>query len=303
MKAINTVILFLVALSAAFSYPISPRPLRKLMLESEYIIVGYVRDIRSIKESKDSWVDAIADIDVKEVLYGNLSKTSVEVGYSPGFICPAPPYYEKGATVIVFLTKSKKWFETVALSYGVKDVDAPGIEAYKARINEMKEIMILPEGLDKFTQTVEWLVKCVEHPATRWEGSYELSPSSDFMSYYDRTEHTPFQSLLSEDHQARLKTVLLADSEKGLLDFGLVDLVYPRNEKEVHALLLRQLKSLTPRQLWYAGGYMKRLTLITNDPALESLVSKFEKASFDRNEEKQQQKIVNEFVALLEKDK
>lgn len=49
----------------------------------------------------------------------------------------------------------------------------------------------------EMNQTVEWLVKCVEHPATRWEGTYELSPervAREFVILRERvhgTNHSP----------------------------------------------------------------------------------------------------------------
>lgn len=287
--------------SLSSAYPISPRPLRKLVLESDFIIVGYVNGIKK-NRSKDGAFDndAFAVIKISEVLKGTIREEIIEVGFSPNMICPAPPHYVQGTTVIVFLTKEKGVFHTTALSYGVRIVDWQGIEIHKNRIAEIQKIQKMEEGLDKFMQTVEWLVKCAENKTTRWDGSYELSPGSDFMSYYSRTEFEPFSSMLSAEQKARLKKVLLEDKDETYVDMGLADLLYVGNEKEIHTLLLNALKKMPQSHLYFADSYMDRLLLLTNDPDLIKLRDRFKEIQFESNKESQQIRIVNSFIAKLE---
>jgi hypothetical protein len=304
----TTILAFLVALFPIGKihgdpYPISPRPLRILIAESAYIITGHVTEIKKVprKENKTTYTDHYAIITIMDVLQGNISETEINVGFNPNMICPAPPFYREGTTVVVFLNKHEDKYYTHALSYGAKTVTASGLEAYRSRIREMQQISKMSEGLEKFMATVEWLVTCAEHSETRWEGSYELSPDSDFMSYYSRTEHLPFSSMLSPEQRERLKQTLLTEKEMGNVDFGLVDLVYVGNEKEIHEYLLNALKNISGSGYYFAIGLMERLKLLTNDPALDKLIEKYDAICWDVKKEDTKKEIIAEFVTLLEK--
>src|SRR5688572_31974676 len=110
MKAIGLCLLIGVAvITNAFSYPISPRPLRKLIIESEFIVAGHVKDVRSSekKKEKEYWGGYIAEIVIMEVLQGQIKETSIEVAFNPNYICPQPARYKKDTDVLVFLKKSK----------------------------------------------------------------------------------------------------------------------------------------------------------------------------------------------------
>lgn len=103
-------------------------------------------------------------------------------------ICPAPASYPKGETIITFLDKTEKGYNTHALSYGTKILDNEGIKIYKSRILEMQQINLIKNSNEKLLATTNWLFKCAKNKVTRWEGTYELSPESDFMSFYDRSD-------------------------------------------------------------------------------------------------------------------
>jgi len=302
MKAmITTIVILLGTIGSVDAYPIDPRPLRKMIMESEFIIIGHVLEIQTVKNKKErDYPNVIARIRIAEVLQGNISESVIEVPYNPYYICPAPARYEAGTDVVVFLNKHKGTYSTHALSYGVKTLTAEGLEVYKARILEMQDIQTITDGYTKFFATVEWLVKCAENNATRWEGTFELSPESDFMSYYSRSELPPFQSMLSAEQRARLKKALFATSQPGYADMGLIDLVYRGNEEEVHKYLLTSLKNLTDEQMWFGNFYMERLLQMKSTPQMEALVECFSKKFYDRADEKELKNIIQEFVALAE---
>jgi len=89
------------------AYPITPRPLRKLVAESQYIVYADVIKIETIK-AEGNWNDAKAILNIKEVLQGKIKTNTIEVFFSPGIICPSPANYENGTTVLAFLDKQKK---------------------------------------------------------------------------------------------------------------------------------------------------------------------------------------------------
>ena len=65
----------LVGESIAETYPITPRPLRKLVIEAEYIVYADVLDILppSAEEKNDVWTGAYALLEIQEVLQGKMT--------------------------------------------------------------------------------------------------------------------------------------------------------------------------------------------------------------------------------------
>lgn len=304
----KTKCLFVVALTCtvllAGAYPISPRPLRLLVEESEFIVFAHVSDIREIKAKKNKEIDeeTVAVLKIYEVIQGKITDTEIQVPYPANYICPAPPRFVKGTDALVFLSKWRGSFSVHALSYGVKTMSKADEEIYKARIIEIQDILKETDIDRKFIRTTEWLVKCAESPVTRHEGTYELSRGSDFMSFYDRTEEKPFQYALSEDQKQRLKNALLATTELSYSELGLIDLVYSSNGQEIFRLMLERMKSMGDKQVWYAGEYMKRLNLYKSSPRSLELANTFEEKSFASNTTPTElDQIVHEFINELEK--
>lgn len=122
MKTLITLTTLLITLQAsATAYPIEPRPLRKLIAESEFIVIGHVVGLENIQKPDNSFENnTIAKIEVREVLKGSIKETIIEVPFNPNYICPAPPHYEANTDVVVFLDRTKRTWRTHALSYGVK---------------------------------------------------------------------------------------------------------------------------------------------------------------------------------------
>src|SRR5262249_21666665 len=116
---------------------------------------------------------SIARILVREMLQGEIQESVIELSFEPFMVCPAPDRYQVGTEVLLFLKKNESGeYYTHTPSYGAKTLELPQIEVYKKRIQEMQRIMTHPDGLDKYLETVEWLVACAENEATRWEGVY-----------------------------------------------------------------------------------------------------------------------------------
>lgn len=288
--------------SFAHPYPITPRPLRLLVEESQYIIVGYVVKVSDAAagSKNDHWGGTVAKIAIKERLQGQLQQDTLQIAFEPYMICPSPPVYEDDTYVIAFVDKDKDGrYYTHALSYGAKTLTLPDIAIYKTRILEMQAIIQLKDEKERYTQTVEWLVKCAEQPATRWEGSFELGLRSDFMVYYDKRYPNGFRKGLSEAQRERLKTALLATVDIQDIDFGLVDLVYVGNESLIDVFLLNALKRQQPTG-WLVGSFMRKLRHLNNAPAMDKLMARFDKIQFEPNKEAEIKNCVAEFIQLVE---
>lgn len=290
--------------TAANPYPISPRPLRKLVMEAPIIVTGYVEDVIKSKD-RNEFGSRTAILKIREVLQGSVSESVIKIPYRSNVICPAPPHYDSGTWVVVFLSREKHVYQTYALSYGVKTVTQEDITIYRDRIVEMQKILMIENKDDQFLQTVEWLVKCAEHPATRQEGTYELSPESDFMSYYDRDQNPSFQFMLTTDQKLRLKNALLKSEEDDYSHIALIDLVYADYQTEVFDYMLNTLKNSDNLQLWYAGSYLQRLAHLKTSARLKELMAAYEKEGNDYDvsisiREAKQQAIVRDFVTEIQ---
>jgi hypothetical protein len=219
-------------------------------------------------------------------------------------ICPAPDMYFPNTDVLAFLNVDEKGnYYTHALSYGAKTLAAQAIDIYKARIIEVQGILKEQDKFKQFMTTVAWLVRCAENTYTRWEGTYELSPSSDFMSYYQRSQPEQFELLLTRDDRERLRVSLLQQQQLEYDDLGLVDLVYEGKKDQVYQLLLTNLKSLDEDHLWFAGDLMKRLTYFNSGPEFDALLKQCEASLYEMDENKgpDTKKVIEQFIALVER--
>ncbi|MXN91328.1 hypothetical protein GR160_08810 [Flavobacterium sp. Sd200] len=292
----------------ATSYPISPRPLRKLVIESDAIIVGnvikvYKKETPKKRKKNISYTNySYARIVISEVLQGNVYNDTIEIPFTPNMVCPAPARYYEKTTVLVFLDVTQKGYTTHALSYGAKTLDSVGIKIYKSRILEMQDILKISNSTSQKNETVEWLVKCSENPVTCWEGVFELSPGSDFMSSYSHDTDPTFGSYLNAAQKAKLKEAFLSSLDFNYHDFGLSDLVYKENQKEIDTVLLEKLKTLSPNKYWCAWDFMARLKHLNNSPEMENLLKIQKELEFKHNNEIERKKVIDEFVSLVEKN-
>ena len=293
----------LVGESIAETYPITPRPLRKLVIEAEYIVYADVLDILppSAEEEDDIWTGAYALLEIQEVLQGKMTSKKVKVAFLPGLICPAPPRYVKGEKVLAFLDQKGENYQTHALSYGTKSLNQSDFLIYKARIEEMQGILKLNGEKKKLEQTVDWLVRCIEHPATRWEGTYELSPQSDFMSFYDQDKNTfTPRFLLTADQRSRLRNYLFQSEYLGYEDIGLIDLVVQENDRELLDFLITKLKAAKEVEWWHADFLMTRIAQFSERPDLQSIIDEMEAIGYmDDNRDKKVLKLTQKFLNQL----
>jgi hypothetical protein len=302
-KLLACFLVTMIVCTDSFAYPISPRPLRKLIIESEYIVIAHVVDIREKRsKKKNDWEGFVAELMVRDVLQGKLKDTVLQITYSPYMICPAPAHFEKGTEVLVFLNKTNDRFYVNALSYGAKTLSEADLVVYTTRIREMQAILKIEDKDEQFIQTADWLVKCAEDPATRYEGIYELSPGSNFMSYYDKGEQQPFQFALNANQMERLKKALFASASLNYDELGIIDLIYSSDPVGIYGFMHKNLSSISEDNYWMAGEVMKRMMYYKTSPQLEKLVSEFESKIFDLKDGDQDIKLMlAKFVAEIEK--
>jgi hypothetical protein len=134
----------------------------------------------------------------------------VSVAFEPNMFCPAPPRYDAGATVLAFLVRDIDGWQTAHLSYGTLYPSPEDLPIYAARVREALTLQSR-EQLDR-ADRIEWLVRCAEHRATRWDGLYELVGSPKPPAYEEGELRIPPAELLTDGHRARIALGFLRDS-------------------------------------------------------------------------------------------
>jgi len=188
-------------------YPIEPRTLRTLYRDAELVVVAKPGAITAVPKRKDSWVDSKVVLTVERIVKGKPREKEVTVYSAQKVECPSPARFPEGKTLLLFLKWSKRLrgYCTSGLSYGAKELDEPSLEVYLRRLEELSKIPAEPPGAGPSPWTLDWLVRCIEHPATRWEGAWEFQA----VDRYDEPKRpNPLCGRLSKAQLERIIDVL-----------------------------------------------------------------------------------------------
>jgi len=310
MRTIFFLIPLLICASISFAYPISPRPLRKLVIESQYIVWGKVIETGQAKTSKkneDSWNRDYARIVITEVLQGNMQQDTIQVFFCSGMICPAPGVFYDDETVLAFLDRREKapGYTVHALSYGVKHgLTRQDYQAYKERILEMQQMITKKEANVCGPAMINWLMKCAEQQSTRWEGLYEIRPESDFMSYYNQDEMACKDSYITTTHRKKLFEVLMAVDTLSYPDMALVDIAAGINDSMMLAFLKTQaaLANGEDGYYWMPKEICSRIALLVKNKELDDLIQQLDKVYYNYDDSSRAAaKLI--YIQLIEKIK
>lgn len=302
-KLVLLAVAFFLLPSFASAYPIPPQPLRKLCIESQFIVIATVEGVDSV-EGRDGFSEGKARLRVSSVLKGKINKPVIEVIYSPNMVCPAPPRYQQGSTVIAFLDRSRgeRFYTTHGLSYGAKALSDTDLRIYTERIREILEIQKHGDSAEKEKQVIEWLVRCAEEPATRWEGAYELSPAGDFMFFYEREEPHNYAAKLNEDQKARLSEALFRSTTISREELCLINLLKDTERERLVPFILKYLKKVVDDPPYYVEGLMAFISFNLGDEEAIKLTREFSEIdSFDKKDEGKRRKVLSDFINLIER--
>lgn len=257
--------MFLILLSTAFHascFPIFPVPLRHLILESEVIVWARVEPGgAAAATSLKSTIPYIsirgsspAPLRVYKVLKGPATNGElIEVHYQPDLTCPTPPSFPPGSNVLAFLrAREARGYETIGLHYGAKLLSEEEATSYFMRISEFCQIAsnhnpAVPATRDPFGVPVpnkamlEWLVRCVEDPVTRWEGGVELIPTSGLISGTGTA--TGLASRLDANQFLRLSNTLFRIQYLSYRDLPLLELFRQHSPRRTIPFLIDYLRA------------------------------------------------------------
>jgi len=263
--------------SNAIADPISPKPLRKLINEAELIVQGKVI-FTGVENVPASVYDInYALIEVKEVIQGRIYEDTLKVRYYTHLVSPEPPVYLPGEELIVFLDRDKNnsCYVTHAMSYGLKHfTDKEGMLIYKQRILEMQFINILANGPEKDHAIIEWMVRCATNKYTRWEGLYELTPQSYFISEYE-TFYTRNESFLSSAQRSEIFNALINAEGLNYADIGLIDIAIGIDDDKLLEKLKKTVAAIKPDNIQLVIAFMERIIKLTGDIKLEKLYDEY----------------------------
>jgi hypothetical protein len=160
---------------AAAACPIAPpTPLRMLYKGSERVVVARVGNSEVDKTSTDDSLRRTT-FHITESLKGGHGENTLQVAHYTSYETPDfVGNFKKGDRLLLFLNRDEnETYSVNDIRYGAKKLSDEDLKVYLDRIEELSALLLKEKPDDK--EIVEWLVRCAEEPATRWEGAYELS--------------------------------------------------------------------------------------------------------------------------------
>lgn len=165
----------------------------------------------------------------------------------------------------------------------------------------MQDILKIINEEEKHAKTVDWLVECALQKPTKWEGTYELSPESDFMSFYDRDKDTFVRKFeLNDNQKEKLRLYFLSQKKLDYSDLGLLDLVAKPNDKELLSFLISRFKESYNDFIFEGNFFMSRIADLSGRNDLKEISEKNEKLDmFSENYDQKNKEILTEFASKL----
>ncbi|MEM7575319.1 MAG: hypothetical protein AAF433_20595 [Bacteroidota bacterium] len=289
--------LFPTFLVAGIIYPIPPCPLRVLLETSDIVAVGQVAQLEWVEDS-DSYEDSRAILKVSEVLQGQLQKSEIAIYYSRNLICPAPPYFELGATVLVFVNPIEEYagYYTQALAYGVKTLEEEVLKAYKQQIvsYQAQRGQLQRERQEALAN---WLTACLTNPHTRYEALLDISAIGSKNWGAELTGNLVF----SAEQRTTILSWLREEEELFYLHFDMLDqLANNGYTADLAQLLAHRLRTTYQTSPWMAAPLMQRLVSWSEEPQLISLYEQIEQLSNEEaSYEAKRAELVQAFVEAL----
>jgi hypothetical protein len=304
MRAINTLaatFVLIAASSVVAAYPIPPQTLRHLYHESDLIVVAKVGQTIT-SQDEEGWALGKVTLQVSSVLKGPVYTQNVDVYYVPGLICPAPPRYKEGETVLAFLhvAEDRAGYITTALSYGTKYLSDSELKIYTERITELARLM--SQEKVETAQIVEWLVRCAEETATRWEGAYELFSPGSARHVDPQATKVDYAALLTDEQKTRLTEAFFRSTTISWADELMLDLIKDRKDERLIPFVISYLNSVADTPPYGLDNLMLLVAQDSGSKGLARLSAQYGEI-YGMNEEAdgKRKKILRTFINSFEK--
>jgi hypothetical protein len=304
-----------------------PQPLRRLYTESARIVVARVgksEQVKTEEEDSESRLMKTA-LEVSSTLKGETVEPVVYLYHWTWGDEYQDPISEATSSdqLLLFLVRREDGdgYEIEDMTYGLKKLSDADLKIYVRRIEELAAIMKQDEPNQ--AEIVEWLVRCAEEPATRWEGAFELNASNSFLQA--KKEQKPevegeaqaqpvdeqaavvdgesgagrdpvyfegmyemdetFASLLTPAQKERVASALFSADAITNADYPLINLVKDWNDARLLPFLLTHLRSAADTSPYYTPELMMMVAEIIGDDALVALVDDYRTLFYNGAEE------------------
>jgi hypothetical protein len=204
----------------------------------------------------------------------------------------------------------------------IKELDDNALAIYRQRIEELTAIF--QRGNPEPAEIVEWLIRCVEEPATREEGYIKLEEiltlqasqrerenqaksqsvkaeepagqseddeegsngQSDDDEAKTKKDSLKLSAALTQEHKSRLANALFNIAELSERDLMLVTLIQKLGDDRLEPYLVSQLRRLADRAPRLAESLVRRIAELINDDDLKRLASDYDGAAeYDKSED------------------
>jgi hypothetical protein len=297
----------------------APQPLRQLFSQSDLIAVVTVGDSVNVESENADKEDS-----ERRTLRTSLSVSSAirnEGSESVVYLYrqlygEEPDEFKPGEQLLVFLDRRNvgNGYEARQNWYAIKRLKSEELSVYLERMRELEEL--LQKEKPATSEILEWLVKCVEHPATRWEGAYELNLDIESFRHLtlkdNEAEEESAASTVAqpeaedpddeaddeEEEQDKKVYSLLSDSQKERVTKAffnsdgteqgngeLINLFLDQKDARLIPWILRQLRSMDAAPGFEAGYLLHVLSEAKDDPAIHELANSWnDQAEFDESD-------------------
>ncbi len=264
---------------------ISVSTLLNLFSDSDLIAIVTVGKSRIVSRDENS-IEVVSALHPSAILKGSNGRRTIPFYHSIYDDGENENQIKTGDRLLVFLDQRDEdgerldGYSTSSWSRATMKLNDNDLSVYRQRIEELNSILAIDQPNN--AELIEWLVRCVEEPATRWDGVYELErslatrlnskPKSEDENNkenqsiektikavtgqnsldQDKTEDVvEFQRLdteaaladtLTDNQKARLANALFSIESLSDADNGLVNLVQKIGDKRLLPYLVYQLR-------------------------------------------------------------
>jgi len=298
-----------------------PKPLRLLYIRSDRIVTARVGKTETVK------VEMVGEEGEEQTPYSYLKTALLVSSTLKGE--PEPVVYvnhtmydddkdalssaSEGDTLLVFLNRQSEedggGFYIEEMGFGLRVVPDAELKVYTKRIEELAAIM--QEKKPDEAAIVEWLVRCTEEPATRWDGAYDLWTSYNASRYAQEESASKqengeaveatgeitevpvsfvmpsgydmqgkFIQLLTPEQKNRLLLALLNIESLNGNDYPLIEIVKDYDDPRLVPYLLSQLRRQTEGGSYPPDDLMTIIAGKLGDKGLSTLAENFQHTDF-----------------------
>ena len=294
-----------------------PQPLRTLYMKSNRIVVARAGESAIVQvnvENDYSTTLVCTILHVSSTIKGEGEEPIVYVyHWKWGDDEDISGVFKEGDNLLLFLDRRPDGhgYQVDDERYGVKKLSDKALKVYLQRMDELASL--LRQEKPDTAQIVEWLVRCAEDEATRWEGVLELSRSNDVLRRMEERKaeaalktgvdaddvsaaETPedearkqllarftfgyqaepdFARLLTDEQKTRLGTVLVGAQEITYTEYILLNMVKDWNDVRLVPFLLAQLRKDTGETPYFKKHMVNIVAEVLDNEAVDELAAKY----------------------------